>query len=69
MHWTEKSEKKNSIADKNRKSKTAQDSNTEKPQILSAKTEPKIGQIRKTENPNGTLLNFEGYKLRVSISN
>ena len=32
-----------------------QDTKTEKPQILSAKTEklePKIGQIRKTENPS-----------------
>ena len=35
-----------------------QDTKTEKPQFLFAKTDkpnPKIGQIRKTENPNALL--------------
>ena len=64
VHWPEKSAKPSSDHDKNRKpktplEKTRKSRKTRKPQIFnkceSRKTEPKIGQIRKTENPYVTL--------------
>ena len=69
MHWTEFKSKNAIIVGKNRKPK-AKLEKTRKPCMTpklinrifkceNRKTEPKIGQIRKAENPNAPIIEFE----------